>query len=782
MVLPLLLLFEAVVSDSGDVYHGRKNQLTVAALRKEAEVVIDGVLGEPVWAQAGVLTGFSQFSPVDGVPAADSTEILVWYSPSAIYFGIRAFETHGAVHATLADRDRIFADDYVQILLGTFNDRRQATVVMVNPLGVQADGALIETGRTGGGGLLAGGTNVREPVDLRPDIVFQSQGRVTDRGYEVEVRVPFKSLRYQPGAVQVWGINVVRQVQHSGYEDSWAPASRANASFLGQSGTLTGLSDLRRGVVLDLNPELTTQVLGAPEGSGWGYRDPDPELGGNVRWGITNNLTLSGTANPDFSQVESDAGQLNFDPRQDIFFAEKRPFFIDGIELFSTPNNLVYTRRIIQPVAAVKLTGKALGGDVGLLTAVDDQQGSFTGDDHPVYNLLRVQRDIFNRSRLGLVYTDRVDGGNYNRVAGADTRLVLGRIYSAQFQAANSWTQFNGFTTHAPLWQARLSRTGRTLGFRYFINGIHENFRARSGFIPRPGIVNANVIHSLTGSGGGPLIERFVGDIVLDGTWKYRDFVDGRASQDRKLHLNTNAFLRGGWGGGVSLLVESFGYDPDLYARYAVEVPRSDGSGVDIAPFTGTPRIPNLDYAIRFNTPDFKHFSGNLFALWGHDENFFEWASGNIVILNLDVSWRPTDQLRLNATYQHQQVDRRTDGSTVDVQKLPRLKLEYQLSRPVFIRLIGEYFTQKTDSLRDDSRTNQPILICEPGLTNCERTTADRNKRLRGDLLFSYQPNPGTVLFAGYGRTLREPNPQNDARLRPTDDGFFVKMSYLFRM
>ena len=131
-------------------------------------------------------------------------------------------------------------------------------------------------------------------------------------------------------------------------------------------------------------------------------------------------------------------------PRNELFFSEKRPFFLDGIEQFTTPNQLIYTRRIIQPVAAAKLTGKAFGTDLALLTAVDDRAGSATGADHPIYNLLRIQRDIGSQSRLGVVYTDKIDGANYNRVAGADARLVFGGVYSAQLQLAGSRTRQNG--------------------------------------------------------------------------------------------------------------------------------------------------------------------------------------------------------------------------------------------------------------------------------------------------------------------------------------------------
>ncbi|HEX2611316.1 MAG TPA: DUF5916 domain-containing protein, partial [Gemmatimonadales bacterium] len=540
MVLELLLLSGAVTPDPPVVYNGRAGQVDVNVPRLEADVAIDGKLDEPVWQQAAVLTGFSQFSPVDGVPAADTTQVLVWYSPSAIHFGIRAFEAHGAVHATLADRDRIASDDYVQILLSTFNDGRQATVFAVNPLGVQSDGALVETGSTSGNGF-NNAVVKREEADLSPDFVFESKGRVTPSGYEIEVRIPFKSLRFQPAREQSWGINVVRMVQHSGREDSWTPAKRARASFLAQSGRLVGLTGMHRGVVLDFTPSVTSKTTGSSGVSGWQYAGGSPELGGTVRWGITNNLNLNGTAKPDFSQVESDVPQFVFDPRNELFFQEKRPFFLDGIEQFSTPNNLIYTRRIVQPVAAAKLTGKAFGTDLALLSAVDDQAGSFTGQDHPVYNILRVQRDIGAQSRVGLVYTDKIDGNNYNRVAGADSRLVFGQIYSAQLQVAGSRTRHEGITETAPLWSARIARNGRTLGARYSISGLAEDFRDESGFIQRPGIVHANLDHSLTlyGKAGG-LLESFTGDVALDGTWEYQKFVHSEGIQDRKLHFNTN--------------------------------------------------------------------------------------------------------------------------------------------------------------------------------------------------------------------------------------------------
>jgi hypothetical protein len=781
MLLELFLLSASVTPDPPLVYNGRVGQLQVRIPRLEADLSVDGKLDEAAWGEAAVLTGFSQFSPTDGVPAADSTQVLVWYSPTAIHFGVRAFEAHGAVHATLADRDRIDTDDHIQILLSTFNDGRQATVFAVNPLGVQSDGALVETGSTTGNGF-NNAVVKREEADLSPDFVFESVGRVTDYGYEIEVRIPFKSIRFQPQREQSWGINVVRVVQHSGREDSWSPAKRARASFLAQSGKLVGLTGLHRGMVLDFTPSVTSKTTGSAGASGWEYAGGGPELGGTVRWGVTNNLNLNGTANPDFSQVESDVQQFVFDPRNELFFQEKRPFFLDGIEQFSTtPNNLIYTRRIVQPVVAAKLTGKAFGTDLAVLSAVDDRAGSVTGEDHPVYNILRIQRDLGAQSRLGLVYTDKNDGNDYNRVAGADSRLLFGEIYSAQLQVAGSRTRRNGITETAPLWSARVARNGRTFGVRYTINGIAEDFRAASGAIPRPGIVHANLDHSLTlyGKPGGWL-ESFTGDVALDGTWEYDRFVHGQGIQDQKLHFNTNTRFKGGWQFGASILNESFGYPADVYAGYALEVPVT--GGLDTVPFTGRPTIPNRDYVLTLNTPEFSHFSGNIFFLWGHDENFYEWASAKITWLQLTLDWRPTDKLRINGYYQLQYVGRRTDGSTVDVWRSPRLKIEYQLSRPMFVRLVGEYTTERRDALRDDTRTNAPILILDPEANAYVRTSAFGHRSFRGDLLFSYQPTPGTVLFAGYGSTLADPSQLGQTHLERLEDGFFLKLSYLFQL
>ena len=776
-----------------EVYNGRENQLRVRPPRlEETGASVDGRLDEAQWARAAMLTGFSQFSPNDGAPAQDSTEVLVWYSPTAIHFGIRAFEPHGTPRGTLADRDRISADDHVQILIGTFNDGRQATVFAVNPLGVQADGTITESNqnRTTGFG---GSALARDPTDNSADFEFQSKGQLTAEGYVVEVRIPFKSLKYQSTSAQTWGLNVVRQVQHSGHEDSWTPARRAGLSFLAQSGALEGLTDLRRGLVLDVNPEMTQRTSGIEPIGGigdWRYSSGRPELGGNVRWGITNNLTLNGTVNPDFSQIESDAGQFSFDPRSALSFPEKRPFFLDGLENFTTPHSLVYTRRVIQPVGAVKLTGKVSGTNVAFMSAVDDVAGSASGTAHPVFNILRLQRDIGTSSKLGVTYTDRVDGGSYNRVADVDGSYLFGGIYSFQGQYAQGFTKLpSGRVLNAPLWHAQVNRKGKNFAFGYDLDGVHDDFRTQTGFINRGGVVNANLNHSYTRFGErGALFEVVTFNPVVRGTWRYQSFVHQEDAIEKKLHFNLNTTMRGGWTAGVSYFVETFGYDPELYADYRI----LNAPGDTLA-FVGTPRIPNNDWMLSFNTPAGRRVAASVFYIWGRDENFYEWAPSEFVVWTYGLTLRPTDKLRVNATYNLQSFNRRTDGSIVANNRIPRLKVEYQIARPVFVRLVGEYTTLYRDALRDEGRTGKPIITFDECAGFAYQvTTSCQRSFFRGDFLFSYQPNPGTVLFVGYGagyadtRTAAQPFefPRSIGfrGYNRTDDALFVKASYLFRL
>jgi hypothetical protein len=750
------------------IHHGRLNQLVVSPIKSATEIRVDGNLDEAVWSQAAVLTGFSQYAPVDGAPAHDSTEVLVWYDDHAIYFGVRAFEPHGTVNATLADRDKYFGDDFIHILLDTFNDRRRAFIFGVNPLGVQGDGVLSE--------------NPSYSEDYTPDYIFQSKGRITDFGYQVELRIPFKSIGYQPQKVQDWAIQIMRRVQHSGEDHTWTPAQRGRASFLAQAGTLKALTDLKRGLVVDVNPVATAKLDGTRTATDFRYGNATPEFGGNVRWGITTNLTMSGTVNPDFSQVEADAGQTVFDPRQALFFAEKRPFFLESIEQFNAPNQLIYTRRIANPMAALKLTGKQGGTNIGFLSAVDDRTMSLTGEDHPVYNILRLRRDVGAQSTVGVAYTDKIDGDDFNRVASLDARFVFAKEYSLFANVAGSFWEQGTTSAQVPLWDFSLNRNGRAFGWNASIEGVHDRFVAGAGFTSRPGIVHSNTGVRFTFFGKPEsTIQSYSLNPLIDNTWDYQEFEEGIGPDDIKLHINNGFAFKGGWRANVNFFIETFRYPDALYGNYYMlqRQPNGDSSFVK---FTGVRRISNYDVLLQVNTPRFKRWSASAFTVIGRDENFDEWAPGYIMWSQANAEYRPTDQLRANLMYIEQRTVRPSDHTVVNLQRIPRLKLEYQVARPIFVRFVGQYVSFERDSLRDAGRTELPVYIYNPATNTYRRAAARSNNSFRADWLFSYQPNPGTVIFAGYGSSMTDEGAFRFADVTRVADGFFVKVSYLFRL
>jgi len=747
--------------------------------RLEGSVRVDGVLDEPAWTDALVLSGFSRYLPVDGRAAEDTTEVLVWYSSLAIHFGIRARESHAEVRATLADRDRIDGGDYVQILLDPFAERREAFVFGVNPLGVQADGILRDAARRAGSGFSAGGSEAYE-VDLNPDFVFESRGIQTATGYQVEIRIPFESLRFPRDGERGWGFNVIRKVQHSGSEDTWSPVLQERPSFLAQSGTLVGLDHLELGRRVDVNPVLTSRLDGAASTEGWRYQRVGPEVGGYLRWAVTSDLSLSGTVNPDFSQVEADVAQVQFDPRAALYYPEKRPFFLEGIEHFAMPTPLIYTRRLVEPVSAFKVTGKSGGTSVAVLAGVDGMAASATGEDRPRLGALRLRRSVGAESMVGVAYTDRVDGEHVNRVASVDGRLV-GGSYSATLQLSAGYTGDGEGHTLAPLWSLEAERAGRRFGMTWSMQGVHPDFRADAGFVRQADLVNVTLTPRVSIFGApDATLESWTGSVALSGRWDYGRFMDGRIPNDPKLHLNSAFGFRGGWRVGASLLIESFLYPPELYGDYAIE--RRTTTGVDTVAFVGTERLGNLDFLVSVATPRFQSFWGDARIIVGRDENFYEWAPANVFFVTVNANWRPTRQLRVAALYNHQQYIRPGDHTTVGMRRIPGLRVEYQLSRSVFVRFVGQYDAQMQDALRDDSRTGDPILIRDPTTGEYVRAEGWASNDLRVDWLFSYRPTPGTVFFVGYGSSLQEPEFARLRGMTRVSDGMFVKLSYLFRI
>lgn len=769
-MLAVLLLLQSVTPQQ--VYDGQQRQLDVRIPRIESPVVqLDGVLNEAVWQHAALLTGFSQYRPVDSRPAADSTQVLVFYAPDAIYFGIRAFEVHGnVVRATLADRDNIGADDNIQILLDTFNDRRRALLFAVNPLGAQQDGVRSEGIAGAAGGQNAGG-RFDGVVDLNPDYVYESHGRVTPSGFAVEVRIPFKSLRYQGGQTQDWGIQVVRVTQHTAYEDTWTPVVRASASFLIQSGTLKGLTGMRRGLVMDLSPEFTSRVDGTPSASTYRYGELNPELGGNIRWGITQNLSMTGTVNPDFSQVEADVGQVTLNQRFALFFPEKRPFFLEGLEQFDTPNALIYTRQIRAPVAGAKLTGKVGGTALAYIGAVDDKTAGATGDN-PIVNLLRLRRDLGTSSTIGLAYTDRIDGDASNRVLGVDARLIWLTRWFSSLQIAGSWTHDSASTLRSgTLWDATMyDYTGRSYGNHGEFVGFSRDFVAASGFVNRVNVVEGRIFNRFTRYGkAGAFIENATTYILYQPTWRYDDFLNLRSTLEGSLSQQIQVNFRGGWFGTLQWSNNHQRFDPPDYTGYQV-----DSAGTPVA-FSVPHGLHNLWGGVAALSSPNRALKGDLSLGYVSGPVFAEASKGRALNVFLNLEWRPTTSLRVEGQWPHQRMTRAVDGSWFSTANIPRLKVEYQLTRDIFFRYVGQYFAQVRDSLRDPRSGNLLVINGTPSARSTET-------EFRNDFLFSYKPTPGTVFFFGYGSSLSEPDPFSFRRLSRTGDGFFLKASYLFRL
>ena len=728
--------------------------------RFDETVVIDGRLDEAVWTRATRLTGFSEYRPVDGQRASERTDVLVWYSPGALYFGIIAHDSSpGSVRATVADRDNLDRDDTVRIFLDTFNDRRRAFIFGVNPLGVQEDGVQTE-GAFNAGRMFGMNGN----VDLSPDYQFDSKGELTPEGYVVEIRIPFKSLRYPVMPDGRWGLNILRKTQRTGREDTWTDARRV-ASFLAQAGTMTGLHDLKRGVVTELQPFVTGAANGARTDTGEFSRgSTDVSPGANLRFGFTT-LSLDGTVNPDFSQVESDASQVTVNERFALFFAEKRPFFLEGIELFATPNQLVYTRRIVDPTAGGKVTGKVGKTGVAFLSAADS-----LSDGHAWFNIARVRRDIGADSLAGLTYTDRTTSGGFNRVMAADARLVFKKLYYVLGQVGGSWTEQDGRVRSAPMWQGEFDRTARTWGFNYRITGFGESFEAQSGFVPRNNIVQVNASNRLTYYGTrGALLESLTTFFGPTRYWKYADF-GGAGAIEGEDSVNVSGQLRGGWSLSVRGARSFVHFDPAAYAAYSVMPPSGQAT-----PFVTPDGVTNGGGTYSVTTPVFQKVNGKVELKSGGVPIFAEASDGHETRITTSMGVRPTASIRAEISLVTSRITRERDASEFARSTIPRLKLEYQPRRSLFFRMIAEYRLEDRAALADPV-TGAPILV---GGTVA---AAQRFRGLRMDWLASFEPTPGTVAFFGYGSSYeRDPLRFATDSLERTTDGFFVKIAYLIR-
>ena len=448
--------------------------------------VIDGKLDDAIWQQATVFKDFLQVQPGDNIAPTQPTEAYLAYDAKTLYLAFRAFDEPDKIRATVAKRDDIFNDDFVGVYLDTFNDQRRAYEFLFNPFGIQADATVIESGN---------GNN----EDFSVDVVLESKGVMDDKGFTVEVAIPFKSLRYEAGAGKLWGIHIFRRIQRANRElDSWMPLSRDNSSNLNQAGHITGLEGISTERTLEIIPTLTLSEAGERVDAADFRNNPLKfEPGVSIKYSFSPNLTLDAAINPDFAQVEADQLLVTTNQRFPLFFEERRPFFLEGKDIFNAILDNVYTRRIADPDYALKLTGKKSKTIFGALFAVDAQPGKYTQDeridilskrrrclnavalnrnrntgecrgderffDKKAYDFIgRIRRDIGAQSSIGIQATSRTFIERRNHLAGVDGLFRLDDKTKVSFHAAGSMSR--GFF-YDPDQNRNIYRNGNGLGY-----------------------------------------------------------------------------------------------------------------------------------------------------------------------------------------------------------------------------------------------------------------------------------------------------------------------------
>lgn len=774
---------------------------------EEAQIRVDGRLDEPAWAGAALLGGFTQSRPAEGTPASERTEVRVFYTPHDLYIGIRAYAADPSrIRSTLPERDQITSDDHVRILLDTFADQRRAFVFYVNPLGIQQDGVLAE-GR---------GT------DFAPDFLFDSRGHLTGDGYEVELRIPLKSLKFPAGDAQRWGFNVIRVIPATSAEESWAPRGQSAPSELAQSGMLLGIHGLRPGRLFEANPTLTARRVGSVGENGFRRGPTEPDVGVNFKYGITSELTLDATLNPDFSTVEADADQITVNERFAISLQEKRPFFLEGADLFSTPENLVYTRSVVDPAAGARLTGKVGALNLAYLGAVDEAPLASPSRFAPhaeraLVNIARLRRDVGSGgSTVGILATSRQTGSAFNHVASADARIRFGGVYTLGAQGGASWTRSwvadpLGRDSAGPpgerqavstedrvghLAHVYLDRTARRWGYVATLRDIPSSFNTETGFVRRRGITQVTAYNRFSWYGApGAVLQRF--DFRQGGSRLYggRSFWRGGDAMEGSLSLTGEASLRGNLG--VEMTAERAFYTLDLddYAGYSRP---NAGDDVD----TGDDLVASNQHmtglngvSLNVNSSYFKTADFGVGVYVGGTPIFAEGTRGVERSIAADVALRPTRSLRVDGSVRYSVLHRasyttpfvlRGDdiGSTrYSRAVVPRLRVEYQLTRALAVRALTQYSIEEVDVLRAPDgypylRDGDPFRVRRGNLPSY---LDPQLNPLRMDLLLSYRPSPGTVAFLGYGREVSDDEAFRFNGLDPRADGLFFKVSYLFR-
>jgi hypothetical protein len=710
--------------------------------RAGTPIKVDGVLDDDAWKTATVVDLPYEWFPGNNTTPPVKTEALVTYDGDNLYVAFRCQDPNPKeIRAHLMDRDAAAAfvqDDHVGFNLDTFNDEGRAFQFRLNPLGVQVDGVFSET---------------NSAEDFSWDAIWSAAGRINADGWVAEFAIPFRQLRFpRTAAPQTWGIEMFRSYPRNvRHRISSRLTDRAKDCILCQENKITGFQGIAPGRNLELDPTLTGLRSDTLDAFPNGHLQKDKskvDPGLTARWGVTPNVTLEAAVNPDFSQVEADVAQLAINTRFALFFPEKRPFFLEGADLFLTPLQAVFTRTVADPDWGVKINAKEGRNALGLFVAEDNlnnliipsNQGSGFAflNDKVTSGVLRYRRDVGERSTLGVLYTDREGGQSdryHNRVGGLDGFFRFTPSDTIRLQYLSSDTQYplaiaqeNGqplgsFRDDA--YHAQYDHFARSWKGFLSYEDLGPRFRADSGFIPRVDTKTAE----------GQYERLFYGD---RNSWYAQASAGFHA-----LHTEDHA------GTLTDQTLEVFGtYQGPLQTAIEAHVYRNRTfyNGVT---FDLNQQVVNFSI---YPTGGLKLSLGSQF---GDDIDLDNTRPARSVILIPSAQIRLGPHLSVNASYEDERL-RVAGGELFDAQ-LAQARFIYQFNVRSFVRAILQY----QDISRNAALYDFPV--------------GSRSRNLFGQFLFSYKINPQTVLFTGYTNTRVG---RFGIPLTQTDRSFFLKLGY----
>ncbi|MGH9457268.1 MAG: DUF5916 domain-containing protein [Thermoanaerobaculia bacterium] len=707
-----------------------------------APIRVDAVLDEPAWAAAEPMEFDAETNPGENIPPPVRTIAYMTYDETNLYVAFRAYDPKPAeIRAHIADRDNAFSDDFVGVVLDTFNDNRRAFEFFVNPLGVQMD--LIQD-------------DVNRTEDESWDAIWESAGQITAEGYVVEMAIPFTSLRFPKSNGELtWGVDMVRIWPRSArHRLGLQGLDRNRNCYLCQASRVTGFRGITPGRDIELDPTLTAQQTSVrPEFPGGAIEsgDTDVEAGLTARWGITPNLTLGAALNPDFSQIEADAVQLDINTQFALFFNEKRPFFLEGSDFFASPLQTVYTRTVADPEYGLKITGQIGDSTIGAYVTRDaltnvilpgaEASSVISLDRENLAGVFRYRHNVGETSSVGAILTTRDADGYTNQVYGFDGNLRITDKDTITGQIVGSRTEYPGFVVaehaqpagsfddFAGRLQYRHGSRNWSWGARY--DDLGADFRADSGFIPQVGYRWANAFVEYTGYGE-------EGKTWYTRWWLGGDYDRGEKQSGELLEEEVEAFFV--VQGPMQSVVEIVAGDRDRrfngvtfdeqFLHWSVEA-RPTG---DLLGYLEGTFADQIDFA---NTRP-----GERFRIGGG----VRWNLGIRTKVDLDHSYETLD----------------VEGGNLFAAEVTQLRAIYHFNIRTFVRGILQY--------TDIERTPSLYLHQE---------VAPRSQRLFPQILFSYTVNPQTVFFAGYsGTALGGDFAGIDVGLTEADRTFFIKVGY----